>query len=156
MNMKLKRLILFLVILFAVGGLSQGCIPATKTAKTGEGAKVEDEGPVPVYYDFNDILVPAELKIDKDESFVYATPNFASGVLVLDGFVDSDSLVAFFKDNMAKDGWFLRSSFRYRRTILVYQKGNRDCLITIDERVHNTHVEIWVAQNVAGAAEGPP
>ena len=57
-------------------------------------ARAGDEGPVPVYYDFDDVLVPSELKIDRKASFVYATPNFASGVLVMDGYVDADSLVA--------------------------------------------------------------
>jgi hypothetical protein len=155
MRTTLKGLVLLLAAVFILGGMSQGCI-TSKSAATGEGAKVRDEGPVPVYYDFDDVLVPSELKIDKKASFVYATPNFASGVLVMDGYVDADSLVAFFKENMAKDGWFLRSSFRYRRTILVYQKGNRDCLITIVDELTRTHVEIWVAQNVVGVEGGPP
>ncbi len=157
MRTTLKGLVLLMAALFIIGGLSQGCVPSTKATTRGEGgAKVKDEGPIPVYYDFDDVLVPSELKMDKKSSFVYATPNFASGVLVMDGFVDADSLVAFFKENMAKDGWFLRSSFRYRRTILVYQKGNRDCLITIVDAMTRTHVEIWLAQNVVGAAGGPP
>jgi hypothetical protein len=50
---------------------------------------------------------------------------------------------------MAKDGWMLKSSFRYRRVILNFEKDLRSCLVSVAEYPLNTKVEIWVAPQVA-------
>jgi hypothetical protein len=102
-------------------------------------------GPVPLYYDFADILIPAELSLDRKNSFVYSTPSFSTGVLAFEGYVKGDSLVDFFSSNMDKDGWLLKSSFRYRKTILSFEKGERSCLVQVAEYPLKTKVEIWVA-----------
>ena len=35
----------------------------------------------PVYYDFGDIMLPRELKVEKKDSFVFRTPGLTAGVL---------------------------------------------------------------------------
>jgi len=117
------------------------------TEETGE-KKSEVTGPVPLYYDFADILIPAELSLDRKSSFVYSTPSFTAGVLVFEGYVQGDSLVNFFSTNMAKDGWMLKSSFRYRQVILNFEKDKRSCLVNVAEYQLKTRVEIWVAPQV--------
>jgi len=117
------------------------------TEETGE-TKSEVTGPVPLYYDFADILIPAELSLDRKNSFVYSTPSFTAGVLVFEGYVQGDSLVNFFTTNMAKDGWMLKSSFRYRQVILNFEKGERSCLVNVAEYPLKSKVEIWVAPQV--------
>lgn len=118
------------------------------TEETGD-KKSEVTGPVPLYYDFADILIPAELSLDRKNSFVYSTPSFTAGVLVFEGPVQGDSLVNFFATNMAKDGWMLKSSFRYRQVILNFEKGERSCLVNVAEYQLKTKVEIWVAPQVS-------
>ena len=49
---------------------------------------------------------------------------------------------------MAKDGWMLKSSFRYRRVILSFEKGERSCLVNVAEYPLKTKVEIWVAPQI--------
>ena len=120
------------------------------TAETGE-EKSEVTGPVPLYYDFADILIPAELSLDRKNSFVYSTPSFTAGVLVFEGYVQAESLVNFFTTNMAKDGWMLKSSFRYRQVILNFEKDERSCLVNVAEYPLKTRVEIWVAPQVGAA-----
>jgi hypothetical protein len=116
--------------------------------ETGD-KKSEVKGPAPVYYDFVDILIPAELSLVKKSSFVYSTPSFSAGVLVFEGYVQGESLVNFFTTNMPKDGWTLKSSFRYRRVILSFEKNERSCLVTVTEFPMKTRVEIWVAPQMA-------
>ena len=110
----------------------------------GAGSTV-DKGPMPLYYDFGDVLVPSELEVNKDGSFVFRTPGFSAGVLSLKGRVEINSLIDFFDNNMAKDNWRLVSSFKSRRTIMLFHKENRWCVINITEKDFYTYVEIWVS-----------
>ena len=132
--------------------IGPGCATSKKTEGVSEDTgeqKNEVKGPVPLYYDFVDILIPAELSLDRKNSFVYSTPSFTAGVLVFEGYVQGDSLVNFFTTNMAKDGWMLNSSFRYRQVILNFEKGERSCLVNVAEYPLKTKVEIWVAPQVS-------
>ena len=103
------------------------------------------QAPEPVYYDFDDVLIPVELKVNKEKSFVYQAPDFKAGILSLSGRVEIDSLITFFENNMAKDNWRLLSAFKSPRTILFFNKPNRSCIINITEKKFKTEVEIWVA-----------
>jgi hypothetical protein len=144
-----RLLVLLLAILFLVGS---GCAAWQKSQDTPEetGEKKEEvKGPAPIYYDFVDILIPAELSLVKKNSFVYSTPSFSAGVLVFEGYVQGESLVHFFTTNMAKDGWTLKSSFRYREVILNFEKEQRSCLISVAEYSLKTRVEVWVAPQMS-------
>ena len=146
---KSRVLVLMLSILLLVGA---GCAAWEKSRDTSEETgekKSEVEAPAPVYYDFVDILIPAELSLVKKSSFVYSTPSFSTGVLVFEGYVQRDSLVTFFTTYMPKDGWTLKSSFRFRRVILSFEKEERSCLVTVAEFPLKTRVEIWVAPQVS-------
>jgi hypothetical protein len=123
-----------------------GCASSKiKGADSAPSAKKMDEGPKPLYYDFGDVLVPSELKINKDSSFVFRTPGLSAGVLSLKGRVEINSLINFFNNNMAKDNWKLVSSFKSRRTIMLFHKENRWCVINITEADYYTYAEIWVS-----------
>ena len=142
---KSRLLVLMLTIFLLVGA---GCAAWKKSQDTSEETgenKNEVQAPAPVYYDFVDILIPAELSLVKKSSFVYSTPSFTAGVLVFEGYVQGESLVNFFTTNMPKDGWTLKSSFRYRRVILSFEKEERSCLVSVAEFPLKTRVEIWVA-----------
>ena len=131
-----------------------GCSTTQKAEQWSEETdekKAEISGPAPIYYDFEDILIPVELSLVKKKSFVYSTRAFTAGVLVFEGRVTSDSLANFFTSSMATDGWVLKSSFRYGRVILNFDKGERSCLISIEESALKTQVEVWVAPQVAAS-----
>lgn len=140
------RLLVWMLSVFLLVG--SGCAGMKKSESTPEETGEEKsavKGPVPLYYDFPDILIPSELTLDKNNSFVYSSPSFTAGVLAFKGPVTGDSLVNFFTTNMVKDGWILKSSFRHRKVILNFEKGERSCLISIAEFSLDTKVEIWVA-----------
>jgi hypothetical protein len=121
--------------------LFSGCTKTVHTEPTGE------EGPTPIVTirEFPDVPIPKELDLDAKESFVYMTPEFATGNLVYNGNVDYDSLLKFFEATMTKNGWMLQASLKYTRTLLFYQKESRICLINMDTTALNIRVEIWVA-----------
>jgi len=140
-----------LALLLAVSGCTG---TQTKSSKPDSSASATDQGPVPLYYDFGDVLVPSELNIIKKNSFVFQTPGLSAGVLSLKGRVESSSLIAFFENNMAKDAWKKVSSFKSPRTILMFQKENRWCVINITDGDFTTSVEIWVAPTLIESETG--
>ena len=135
--------------------LLSGCA-SNKVRKDSPAASTtqKDKGPTPLYYDFGDVLVPSELKVNKDASFVFRTPGFSAGVLSLKGRVEINSLIDFFDANMAKDNWKLVSSFKSRRTIMLFNKENRWCVINITEEDFYTYTEIWVSPTTSGSQTG--
>lgn len=145
-----RKLTAALLILIAFCFFS-GCSSAKgKTGDTSSVSEVKNES-MPVYYDFGDILIPRELKIDKSASFVFRTPGISAGVLSLKGRVEVNSLIQFFETNMANDNWTAVSSFKSPRTIMLFKKENRWCVVNITEKDVYTYVEIWVAPTIQGA-----
>lgn len=144
------------LVLIALLYLVSGCsilTKGTRTAAPRETSQAENEA-APLYYDFADILLPRELKVDKKASFVFRAPGLSAGVLVLKGRVDGGSLIAFFENNMAKDNWQPVSSFKSQRSIMLFKKENRWCVINITEKAFTTLVEVWVAPTLAQGESG--
>lgn len=104
------------------------------------------------YYDFNDIMIPRAMTLQPKQSFIFEGPQVKTGFLVFKGRVDAVSLSNFFVNNMAADGWHLSSSFRSKRTILVFTKPGRDCIVNIVDGRFTTTLEIWVAPEEAGGS----
>jgi len=124
--------------------LLTACSSTPKTTN-GSDARETDKKNAPLYYDFGDVLVPRELKLNDKSSFVYQTSSFTAGVLVFGSKVDRVSLIEFFDNNMTKDNWRAVSSFKSPRTLMIFQKENRWCVINITDNYWDTMVEIWVA-----------
>ena len=119
--------------------LTTACSSTPKTTD-GRDAREKDDKNTPLYYDFGDVLIPRELKLD-----VYNTSNFTAGILAFKSKAELNSMVDFFENNMAKDNWQTIGTFKSPRTLLLFQKQNRWCVINITDRNFDTLVEIWVA-----------
>jgi len=130
--------------------LAGGC--ASQKGTSGETADEGADPNAPLYYDFGDVLVPREMKVDKNASFVFRTPGLSAGVLSMKGRVEGSSLIAFFESNMANDNWSLVSAFKSHRNIMLFKKENRWCVINITEKKMYTYLEIWVSPTIAGAS----
>jgi len=138
-------------------GLLGGCItmPETRSRPAPSQAapkKPAEEGPLPS--DFEDIRIPRELKEIKDDTFFMQTPGFSAGVLSMRGRVKRDALIAFFNTQMEKDNWRLVSFFKSPRSLMIFNKENRWCIINITEKNFYTYVEIWVAPTVSFQESG--
>ena len=149
------------IVCMGVLGLMLGCGSVLKEQKkessTGmitsqpQSAK-KLERPDAKYYDFEDIQIPNELKLDTKSSKVFQSPNLMAGVLVFDGFVEVKSLNNFFKDAMVKDNWQAKGNFKLPpKTVLLFEKKNKRSVFFIEENMFNTHIEIWVIPTQDGA-----
>lgn len=107
-----------------------------------------------VYLDFGDVLLPKQLKTDRKNSFVFSTSGFTAGVLSLKGHVEVNSLMNFFENKMPVDGWQMISAIKASRSMLLFKKQERWCVISIIEGRMSCSVEIWVAPTLNGARDG--
>ncbi len=144
------------LIAAAVAGfmLVTGCSGARTRGEEPAESSVRERQNQPLYYDFGDILIPRELNVVKDSSFVFRTPGLSAGVLSMKGNVEVTSLITFFEANMAKDNWTPVSSFKSPRSMMLFQKENRWCVINITDQSFSTYVEIWVAPTIGSAGAG--
>jgi hypothetical protein len=141
MNHKIPtiRAILVLILATMVGLTWTGCGPTLKE-KSGEPGKEPQMG-VGKYLYFDDILIPKELSLDEGASFVYETPQFKAGTMVLTKWrVDPKSLLDFFTYYMEKDDWKMVNSFQGKETVLNFSKPDKTCSMRIWEKWYGTTV----------------
>jgi hypothetical protein len=89
-------------------------------------------------------MIPREMDIDKDGSFIYNRGGVTAGLLRLSGRVDAKSLTRYFQNNMAADGWKLVSQFTATQSLMVFEKENRLCLIELEDSTFQTFADVWV------------
>ena len=151
-KMKTNFSIKYLMCAFAVITIvtfTAGCSMLKKrdgstTATTGNSSTATSRD---IYLDFDDVLIPEDMPRDTDRTFVFRIGALSAGVLVLKGRVAPEKLINFFESNMSRDNWKAVSSFRSPRSLLIYEKEERWCIITIteDDFDHKTRVEIWLS-----------
>ncbi len=150
------RLICVLVCICTALLLSTGCsaFKSKKAPSTGPtGSRVAPQAKN-IYLDFGDVLLPRQLKVDRDDSFVFSTSGFTAGLLSLRGNVEVNSLLTYFENKMPVDGWQKISAIKSSRSMLLFKKQARWCVISITEGSLNTNVKIWVAPTMDGADPG--
>jgi len=136
--------------------LSTGCsvFKSKKAQSSGPtGSRVAPQAKN-VYLDFGDVLLPRQLKVDRGDSFVFSSSGFTAGLLTLKGRVEVNSLITYFENKMPVDGWQLISAIKSSRSMLLFKKQARWCVISITEGNLSTHVKIWVAPTMDGADPG--
>ena len=155
-----KNILLVLLVMVAAALCLTGCTQIFAGKKSSEpqtstvSSDIQPSSPVSkkttaVYYDFEDVLIPLELKVVQDKSVIVSTPGFTSGILVLKGRVERRSLINFFNNNMQKDNWSIVSQIKSPgNSIMVYEKTSRCAVITIKSEHIYTWVEVGVAARV--------
>jgi hypothetical protein len=161
MNLLKTMLVIYLAALlsmatgcsiFQKGDTASQPAPAAASGGAGQSNVVASGAPVKAslgrYYDFNDIQVPNQLKLNKDKSILFKVGNFKAGLLTFSDNLEVESLINWFAETMAKDNWTLKSSFKYPKVALFFAKPGKTCVIHITEHTFSTEVEIWVAPTI--------
>lgn len=133
-------LVAILAIILISGVFSTlGC---TNVFRGGRGTAQE---PPPLYYDFEDVLVPGELKLIRSRSFICHSESLTSGTLIFKGRVVGSSVVSFFTNSMVKDNWRHKGTLKYYgKCTLLFEKEDKACLVHVDEGRFKTEVRISV------------
>ena len=99
---------------------------------------------LPDVREFDDVLIPREMDIDKDSSAIYRREGMSAGLLRLSGRVEMSSLMRYFQNNMANEGWRPISQFRSPHSLMLFQKGNRMAVIALEDENFQTFADVWV------------
>lgn len=135
------------VFLLTAITLVSGCsaLKSKKAPASSSPGSTAAPQPKTVYLDFGDVLLPKELKVDRKNSFVFSTSGFTAGLLSLKGRVEINSLISFFENKMPVDGWQMIGEIKASRSMLLFKKETRWCVVQIIEGQMSTLTEIWVA-----------
>ena len=138
----------WVLVIMLVVGLISGCgfLKPIDTKRISDSPSAQKKISAPGYHDFDDILVPKAMRVNRKMSSVVESAAMTAGVLSLEGTVGLDELIRFFETNMTKDNWAVVSKLRGPRSILQFKKENRWCMMTLTDRQYGykTRVEIWV------------
>jgi hypothetical protein len=146
--------VLALILAMTLALASAGGCSLFKSDSDGAATASGDrprQGALGRYYDFDDIQVPVQLKLDKDQSTIFRVGAFKAGVLVFSDNVELESLINFFIESMAKDNWTLKGSFKYPKAAMFFAKPGKTCVIQITESWFKTTAELWVAPTSDGS-----
>ncbi len=132
-----------------------GCLATTnksseEPAVAASGVTESYEEFVP-YTEFDDIAVPNELSRVPERTFIYENSDFKTGMIVMKGRVENQSLIDFFVNQMGKDNWTKESSIMSTVSTLVFKKPYKSCMIRITDGTYNTEVEIYAVELKAEA-----
>lgn len=147
-SIQLIAIVFLMIVLMAVSGCS--VLKSKKGSKNSASAiSAQPAQPQTVYLDFGDVLFPKELRIERNESFVFTTAGLTAGVLSLKGRVETTSLITFFENRMPEDGWKLISAIKAERSMLLFKKQTRWCVVSISAGQMYSYAQVWVAPTMA-------
>ena len=105
-----------------------------------------------VYYaEFTDVPIPSAMEQHNGASQVTKAANGSvNGYLEFSGSVSWDSLVNACASNLTRDGWSVNGLFRGEHSVIVADKMDRSCVITIDDGFPSTTMNVWVTDKING------
>jgi len=135
-----------LLLLVAIGLCSCASAPWESSSMGGGAATSAPASTpaMPVSYDFPDVQIPAELELVPKDSYVFQGSKTKAGLLVFKGRVEARSVLDFFQVSMPRENWQFKGGFRYKKSVLVFEKPERICLINVHEELFYTYAEVYV------------
>ncbi len=105
-----------------------------------------------VYYaEFPDVPIPSAMSQHSGSTQVTkAADGSVNGFLEFSGSVEWDSLVNACASNLTRDGWSVNGLFRGEHSVIVADKVDRSCVITIDDGFPSTTMNVWVTGKING------
>ncbi len=138
--MKRFEILISSVVLFVLLGLAAGCA----ISKKEEGKAPSDTSLKASFSDFEGVVIPSELSVNKKKSYVYSAARTKVGLLTFEGRVEPGSLATFFQTQLPRGGWKPMTALKDREHSLIFLKDDRVCLITISETWFTTVCEVRV------------
>lgn len=145
-------------LILSVLAITLAACSSMNATSSGSGTDSAGKTASPTLYrDFDDVLLPNEMKIDPKRTYLVEGSGMTTGILTIKGWVDRNSLMNFFKSAMPRDQWQEQASFKSpaadTNSIIVFQKAGRTAVVSIHEGWLYTYVEIAVAPSSAGSGD---
>ena len=152
----MRKSIIWTTIVLVLG-CAFGCSTLSRSQPDTAGGDIlvtnATQGTKAPAYQFIDIDVPSEMKLQNDDSFIMQTPQVKAGALVYTGWVDPVSLSSFYLRTMPNAGWSPMSYFTYGHYLMVFQKPEKVCVIRIHKGRLSTRLEIWVSPSISSSSD---
>ena len=103
---------------------------------------------VNTYFDFDDILIPSDLQLDQEQSIIFETRTLKAGTLHFHGRVEPVSLFNFYTHHLPQDNWSISSQMKYGHFLIIAEKKDKFCVLTIRESGLKTHLQVWVTPRI--------
>lgn len=132
------------MVAMATVGLAMLMVASCAMFEKGPAKPETASKKLPDVHEFGDILIPREMDIDKESSVIQSRDGMNVGVLHFSGRVEQNSLIRYFQNNMANEGWRPIGQFRSPQSLMVFQKGRRMAVIAIEDSDFETFTEVWV------------
>ena len=132
------------MVLLSALGMALLMVAACSMFDKGPAKPETAQKRLPDVREFDDVLIPREMDIDKDSSAIYRREGMSAGLLRLSGRIEMSSLMRYFQNNMANEGWRPISQFRSPHSLMLFQKGNRMAVIAIEDAEFQTFADVWV------------
>ena len=134
------------ILLLALPLVLGGCADLFSTSSSPEG------GAADVYYaDFPDVPIPSEMELRSGQSQISkSSAGNVYGYLEFSGSVAWDSLVNACASNLTRDGWSVTGLFRGERSMVVADKMDRICVISIVDGFPGVTMGVWVTDKTNG------
>ena len=140
----MKKISLFFLAILLISCTQFKKFTHLKASSSNSTKKYTNDYQKSTSYDFPDIPIPKELKLDPKNSLVFESATQKVGILVYKGRVDSLSLFEYFESKLPQMGWRLRSFFKYGKYMILFSKEKRDLVIRIQDKGFTTEIYIWV------------
>ena len=140
-----RKGMLFVLLLMAALALA-GCAELFSSSSSSQ------EGTAEVYYaDFPDVPIPSEMELRAGSSQVSKSAGGGVfGYLEFSGSAAWDSLVNACASNLTRDGWSVMGLFRGERSLIVADKMDRVCVISVVDGFPSTTMHVWVTDKTNG------
>lgn len=158
-NMKKTMMLQGLLGITAIFIIS-GCISLPSSSRrSGDSGDTRIEKPLPVAASlrFEDIPIPADFNIIRDQSFVFQDGNTRVGLMRYTGRANSNQVVTFFKNQMSLYNWDLINIVEYGHITLNFTKSSESCVITVEPLATKTIIGVMVSPKTGSmsASFGP-
>ncbi len=146
----------FLSLLVLATLLLSGCASSDNSDSTS--ASTSTTAVAEYYYDaFANVAIPQDMEPSNSESFsTYTADGVQVGIRQYKGRVDINSLVNVMQRYMVRDGWTMRTVFRAKRSMLVFDRHDRICSLYITDGLISTTMWVFVAPKLADGAVHAP
>ncbi len=138
------------ILFMFMAGLTVGLSGCAELFSSSSSSAQEGTGNV-YYADFPDVPIPSEMELNSGKSQVAKSgAGNVIGYLEFSGSAAWDSLINACASNLTRDGWSVMGLFRGERSLIVADKMDRVCVISIFDGFPSTTMNVWVTDKTNG------
>ena len=136
-----------LLVIIALGAMLSGC----GAMKDGGESSTGPAAPASDYYynEFPDVAIPQGMEAAKERYITFSQSGQKIGTEEFSGRIEAFSLVNAMQQYLSRDGWQMRSSFRSKRTIMIFEKQDRLCTLLIDDGLISSKMTVYVTARLS-------